>query len=101
MTTKTILKSYFEDGDVPTGAQFANLIDFVGTSGVDSFVQDNSGNWSSMYTTISTNSASWITNNSTIEFTGQTISQTVTSTGMFMTLMVNGSSLAIPLYTWE
>lgn len=87
MTTKAVLKSYFEDGDVPTGAQFTELINSMGTSGVDTFVQDNSG--------------SWVTNNNVMELTGQTISQTVTSTGMFMTLTVNGSSLAIPLYIWE
>ena len=34
MSDKTTLKSFFEDGDVPTGAQFADLIDSMALSGV-------------------------------------------------------------------
>ncbi len=39
MATKAILKSYFETGDTPTGAQFATLIDSL--LGIDEEVVDN------------------------------------------------------------
>lgn len=48
MADKNTLKSYFEDGDVPTGAQFAELIDSLGLSGTDLVVITNSSRWFEM-----------------------------------------------------
>ena len=78
-----------------------------------------SSNWNSAYTTTNTSSGSWATadfsnisalsaNNisavnivvDTISFNNSTITNSVTSIGSFMTLVVNGSSVAIPLYIY-
>ena len=78
-----------------------------------------SSNWNSAYTTTNTSSGSWATadfsnisalsaNNisavnivvDTISFNNSTIANSVTSIGSFMTLVVNGSSVAIPLYIY-
>jgi len=76
-----------------------------------------SGGWNSTETTVNTNSAIWAnnsadimviaaasggwndteTNMGTVSFSGSTIVNTVTATGEFLTIMVNGSAYAIEL----
>ena len=56
--------------------------------------------WDGTYTTVNSNSANWdssYTNLGNISFNGTTITTTVTGTGQFMTLTINGSAFAIQL----
>ena len=122
--TKTTLKTYFETNDVPTQAQFSDLIDslahqslqtFVqgnsatwelntGNSYVNSVVQTTSGNWNGVYTTVQSSSADWITDLDNLSVgdlsltSASTFSGTVTATGLYLTLMINGSGFDMQLY---
>lgn len=59
-------------------------------------VHSNSGNWNEAYTTVQSNSGNWI-NNTTINSNIITL----TASELFATLMINGSSFAIPLYKYN
>ena len=84
---RTTLKTYFETGDIPIESNFIDLIDSMAVlSGENTSV----GDWH----------FSGSVSADDIQFTNTTVVGAVTSTGMFMTLTVNGSSLALPLYIY-
>lgn len=73
---KTTLKTHFETGDIPSGSQFADLIDSYSDRSLTSLVSANSGswltdasilsdvaaasgNWDNTFTFIQSNSAGW------------------------------------------
>jgi hypothetical protein len=68
MTDRNTLKTYFNLGDKPTEPQFHELIDAVALSATEATVNGNAPLWTSTYTTVCANSASW-TPDGTIDVT--------------------------------
>ena len=80
ITSNTDLVATFSTGKTPTGGDFQNLIDST-----------YSPSFSSVYTTLNSNSASWVASTGVSNSAGS-------STGLYLTVIVSGSSLKIPLY---
>jgi len=74
------LVSVFSTGKTPTGNDFQNLIDST-----------YSPSFSSVYTTLNSNSSNWVVGSVVTNYAGA-------STGLYLTVNVSGSSLKLPLY---
>jgi hypothetical protein len=80
ITSNTDLVAAFSTGKTPTGGDFQNLIDST-----------FSPSFSSVYTTLNSNSSNWVVGNSVTSASGA-------ATGLYLTVVVSGSSLKLPLY---
>lgn len=80
ITSNSDLVAAFSTGKTPNGNDFQNLIDST-----------YSPSFSSVYTTLNSNSSNWVV--------GGTVSSSAgTATGLYLTVNVSGSSLKLPLY---